>query len=346
MSRRVLIDGGPLRGRRGLARYAKELAYGLSRADTADLDIDMLVPEGEAATALAAALGPGLRLLPRPDRGVLAWQLTIRAAARRGYDLVHGLDNGLPPGLGRRLRGVATVHDVSFLDPALQTTARNRLGNAWRAARFTALARSGAPAIADSACTAATARARGVRVVQVTPPPIALFLSTPPTRPPDLPDAPFLLIAGGASGYKRVDFALEAIQPLAAQAGLRRVAFGGRAGSEPGGVTRLGALSDAQVRFLYAQARLTVFPSVREGFGLPVVESLGCGTPVVAAELAPMTELRLPGVGFFRADDAADLRRAATAALADGGVAARQGPAAVAAFYRQAPCVADLYRSL
>ena len=53
--------------------------------------------------------------------------------------------------------------------------------------------------------------------------------------------------------------------------------------SEPiAGVTYLGAVTDSQLWALYRSAEALVFPSVYEGFGLPILEAMAAGTPVIA----------------------------------------------------------------
>ena len=54
-------------------------------------------------------------------------------------------------------------------------------------------------------------------------------------------------------------------------------------------------LSDAQLWAAYRLARFTVFPSLNEGFGLPVAESLAAGTPVVTSDFGSMAELAAQG---------------------------------------------------
>jgi glycosyltransferase involved in cell wall biosynthesis len=54
-------------------------------------------------------------------------------------------------------------------------------------------------------------------------------------------------------------------------------------------------LSDRLLWALYALARCTVFPSVNEGFGLPVAESLASGTPAITSAFGSMLEIAEPG---------------------------------------------------
>jgi glycosyltransferase involved in cell wall biosynthesis len=50
-------------------------------------------------------------------------------------------------------------------------------------------------------------------------------------------------------------------------------------------------LTDDELRLLYAGATATVFPSLYEGFGLPVLESMACGTPVICSNVTSLPEV-------------------------------------------------------
>jgi glycosyltransferase involved in cell wall biosynthesis len=52
-----------------------------------------------------------------------------------------------------------------------------------------------------------------------------------------------------------------------------------------------GTLSDHELAVRYTFAKLLLIPSLQEGFGLPIVEAMACGCPVVTSSRAPMTEL-------------------------------------------------------
>jgi len=64
------------------------------------------------------------------------------------------------------------------------------------------------------------------------------------------------------------------------------------------GVRRLGFVSESKLTWLYDHAALLVFPSLYEGFGLPILEAMSVGTPVVTSDRGAMAEV---------ADDAAHL---------------------------------------
>src|SRR4029079_5160360 len=56
-------------------------------------------------------------------------------------------------------------------------------------------------------------------------------------------------------------------------------------------IVHLPFLERGELAALYRRASLVLLPSEREGFGLPVVEALACGTPVVASDIAALVEV-------------------------------------------------------
>jgi glycosyltransferase involved in cell wall biosynthesis len=85
-------------------------------------------------------------------------------------------------------------------------------------------------------------------------------------------------------------------------------------------VTLTGRVSDDDLAAIYTGARALVFPSDDEGFGLPTVEALACGTPVVASDIPVLREVLGDRATFV---DAADLE----GLLAAGVAAERPAPA-------------------
>jgi glycosyltransferase involved in cell wall biosynthesis len=71
------------------------------------------------------------------------------------------------------------------------------------------------------------------------------------------------------------------------------------------GVKLTGAVSDDELAAIYTGAHALVFPSDDEGFGLPPVEALACGTPVVASDVPALREV-LDGRATLRAVDDLD----------------------------------------
>ena len=77
------------------------------------------------------------------------------------------------------------------------------------------------------------------------------------------------------------------------------------------GVHVTGQVTDDELAALYTGARALVFPSDEEGFGLPPIEALACGTPVVACAVQGVTEVLYGRATLVAPDDLAGLIAAA-----------------------------------
>jgi glycosyltransferase involved in cell wall biosynthesis len=88
-------------------------------------------------------------------------------------------------------------------------------------------------------------------------------------------------------------------------------------------VKELGRPSDAELCSIYGAVDALIFPSLHEGFGLPVLEAMACGTPVVASDISALDEL-LGGAGLMAPPhDAHALAAAVDQVLSSQGVAER-----------------------
>ncbi len=85
-------------------------------------------------------------------------------------------------------------------------------------------------------------------------------------------------------------------------------------------VIRLGAIDVSVLKWLYLQAQALLFPSLYEGFGIPVLEAFSLGCPVIAARIPPVTELAGSGAALLL--DPTDIQAWAAAidAVAAGGL--------------------------
>lgn len=133
-----------------------------------------------------------------------------------------------------------------------------------------------------------------------------IFFATPST--PDmarvrsrynLPEK-YLLFVGNFEPKKNLQILLDAIESLPNAppliiAGGNRAWRGHEAGSTPGTrsaeVSAIGYVARADLPTLYSGCAAFVFPSLAEGFGLPVLEALACGAPVVTSAAVPLPDL-------------------------------------------------------
>ncbi|HUR86090.1 MAG TPA: glycosyltransferase family 1 protein [Solirubrobacteraceae bacterium] len=79
-------------------------------------------------------------------------------------------------------------------------------------------------------------------------------------------------------------------------------------------VTLTGRVTDDELAAIYSGARALVFPSDDEGFGLPAVEALACGTPVVACDVPALREVLGDRAAFVDCDDLGRLMQEAVKA--------------------------------
>lgn len=120
----------------------------------------------------------------------------------------------------------------------------------------------------------------------------------------------------------RVDDGLELI--LVGQKDFRFEAIEEEIGRSPDGVRWLGAVPDEDLPALYNLARLFAFVSLVEGFGMPVLESMACGTPVLASPRGALPEVGGDAVAWVEPEDEDAMAGGITDLLTDTDRAARK----------------------
>ena len=77
-----------------------------------------------------------------------------------------------------------------------------------------------------------------------------------------------------------------------------------------GDVRCLGAVAERDLPALYSGAEIFVLPSLYEGFGLPVLEAMACGTPVACSQASSLPEVALHAAAYFDPEDTASIAAA------------------------------------
>jgi glycosyltransferase involved in cell wall biosynthesis len=224
----------------------------------------------------------------------------LRRPAGASGLLVHGMDGFLPLGLRRGDRGVVTVHDLGWqVHPELYSP---RLRLQYRTL-FPLVRRRADHFIAVSRYTADDlSRRAGIPSSRID----VIHHGVDPRFRPDPEgaggeDGPYLLAVGGVSPRKNTRRLIDAFGRWRARgrgAGYRLLITGTsldydfvRQGSLPEGVALLGYVDKERLRRLYAGAAAFVYPGIYEGFGLPIVEAMACGAPVVTSTTGAAPEI-------------------------------------------------------
>jgi glycosyltransferase involved in cell wall biosynthesis len=252
------------------------------------------------------------------------------------------LDRLWPPGL-RTSALVVTMHDLipavfpeeNMPDPAVQRFYWARLELARQAERVLSVSH----ATANDAVRLLGLRADRISVTgggvsdDFTPPESRSAARAELGRLRPAIDGEFLLYTGGMDWRKNVGGLLAAYAGLPADVrGAFKLVIVGRLGlGDPHGpfagqaervgisdrVVFTGYVPEPELVLLYQAAALFVFPSLYEGFGLPVVEALACGAPAITGRNSSLVELVDQEEALFDPADPASIRSALARALGD-----------------------------
>ena len=339
----------------GTGTYLRELVAAMGQAEP-ECRLRLYVPRGVVDPAFVAR-GYDLKMVPVPAGAASHWgklffeQLLFpRAALEDGCEVIHA-PYLAPPVLGARI-AVTTIHDLIPL--VLPQYRRGPLAGAY-ALLTSVTARRSARILCDSAWTKRDVVQRlgvpagRVRVVHLAAGSQCTAAVSAENRTVDFPrdgelarvrrryelPEPYILYYGGFDRRKAVDVLLRAYarlrceQPQAPALVLagrlpRRASaalFDPRPMVEALGqgdqVRMTGAFDEAEKAALLAGARLFVFPSIYEGFGLDPLEAMARGVPVVSTRATSIPEVCEGAAVLVRPGDERDLAAGMSLVLGD-----------------------------
>ena len=312
----------------GAGRYVAELAQRLP--DVTNLTVITRRSDANRWRALSAASITS----PVPDGRAarLAYEALLlgRSSAARQVDVWHAPHYTMPR--TGRTPTVVTIHDLTFFtnpewhEPSKVAFFTRAIRHASRHAD--ALICVSEFTKAQLAQWAPTSRPvivapHGVDLARFSP------VATAPATAPALPSsAPFILFVGTFEPRKGIDVLLRAFAHVASENPTVELWLAGQSGwgmaeaeellaEHPFAtrIRRLGFVSDDLLPELYRRASVVAYPSHGEGFGLPVLEAMACGAPVVTSADTVMAEVAGDAALFAAVGDSEAVAGAIAAVL-------------------------------
>lgn len=289
---RIALDATPLiLSSGGLPRYVSELSLALANEFPDDTylllsDQPFTLPEGTPPN-----LKRGRDFHDEAHKRWWLWGVQ-QAIRESGAQVFHGTNFEVPY-LGHT-PAILTIHDLSpWRNPAWHDAAgRVRRRTPW----LVRLQRARTILTVSEAVRREIINHFGVAPEKVRAIPLAASEMFRPVSAAGLPGKPFFLFVGTLEPRKNVAALIEAWRATREQTGADLI-IAGRSRSdfvpiEPcAGLNLLGEVPDHELPQLYSDALAFVYPTFYEGFGLPVLEAMQCGCPVITSQDPAVVEV-------------------------------------------------------
>ncbi len=351
---RIGIDGGCLANRRGFGRFAREIIQALSETDSAHEFVvfvdrpsseQVSVPKSMESVIVDVKVAPSVGASAAGRRSLSDMLAMGRAVARSRLDAVYFPASYSFFPVWNVARVVVTMHDTLALAHPEWVFPGGRGKLAWR------VKEQSAAFWADRIVTVSQAARRDLciwfrlpegRIHVVTEGPDLAFgptgneveADTSLTRHGLEPDGNFLLYVGGLSPHKNLVRLISAFhQAGVAERGTKLMIVGDFSDVFHTEVPELqeqvqklnlqdavlftGYVADAELAHFYRRAYALVQPSLMEGFGLPAVEAMVSGTPVLTSTAGSLPEIVGEAGAYFNPTDVTQMAKAIRDLVAD-----------------------------
>lgn len=320
----------------GASRYFVELMARF--AERGDPQFTLGVAESPNEYLAGASFYRGKTVEPRFLRTYARNAVATLAAARRDHDVLHATfyDPAVRE-VQRRAKLVVTIHDMipeKFPELFTGTGLYNRfVTQRWIRGKRTLCEHADAIIAVSEHTKADLVELYGIAPERVTVIHHGVSLQPTTLRPSWLSED-YVLFVGQRSLYKNFRVVVEALR------GSRLVCIGGGKFSAEERTLladyRVSAIqrsvSDEELAACYAHASAFVFPSLYEGFGIPILEAFACDCPAVLARASCFPEIAGDAAAYFSPDSADELRGALAHAIANRATLTAAGRARLAQF--------------
>jgi glycosyltransferase involved in cell wall biosynthesis len=329
---RIGIDGLPLTEElTGIGYYTLELSHHLAATVPGD-EVQVVSPRAYWHSLDQLAERPtNLRLVRSRVSPITRhwWSIGLpRYVRRQGIEVFHGTNFEVP--LRRACATVVTIHDLSMLLYP-HTQERKRVRRAQR--RLPLMARAATMIITPTESVRREVHEHlGIPMDRIVAVPEAARICFQPLAPEQIAATrirlgichDFLLFVGTVEPRKNLTTLLRAFEEvLRLRQQPLQLVIAGRTGwlvddlltslkrsPAAANIVLTGYLPDQDLGALYSACAALVYPSVYEGFGLPPLEAMACGAPVIASDIPAIREVAGAAARLVSADDSAELARA------------------------------------
>lgn len=299
---RIGIDGYYLVKQRGMGRYVQELLYSLGSYTEGEFEFFVIVPE--SVPEYAYILPEIINYVRIPNASFPIWEQwqLPRQFQRLNLDIVHFPYNTSSLAFGdSRTKRVITIHDLIFMDEAQGRGASwyQNFGNKYRKALVGRLKPDDQIIVTDSHRSADEIRRQLGLACEVVYIPAQYALRGFPAdkeHPTSSVPLRYFLHVGGTSPHKNTDRCINAYLAVRPKDTALVVLGMGRDSAlalryESEQIIFPGWVSEKEMLSFYHHAEAVLFPSLIEGYGMPIVEAFSLGTPVITSNLDPMKEI-------------------------------------------------------
>lgn len=310
----------------GLGSYSRLLVKGLSKIDS---EIQILLFAKNPKESRYYDAFKQLTIISSSKLLWRSWRMKSDIL-RHGCDIYHGLSHELPVGIHRnKIKTVVTIHDVIFkIYPELYPWFdRGIYHQKWKYSCEVA------DAIVVVSTQTKTDLAQFYNVdeakIHLIPPPVDMSMQEidiAAFRKKNLLPEHFFLYVGALSKRKNVSLIIQAMALSKAEDRVPLVIIGNGAEKETlselisaYGLTNLiifrNQVTNEELAHYYQAAEALIYPSLYEGFGIPLVESLQNRTPVITSNISSMPEAAGPGAILIDPHEPEQLAQAMTKIL-------------------------------